>query len=60
MCNDTGRRTFDNSDYLTFDKFHYKNRTPFAMYYDFDCMIKNRKHNPIACGLYEKSDYPDI
>ena len=22
--------------------------------------MKNRKHNPFACGLYIKSDYPDI
>ena len=30
------------------------------MYYDFECIIKNRKHIPIACGIYIKSDYPDI
>ena len=30
------------------------------MYYDFNCIIKNKKHIPIACGLYIKSDYPDI
>ena len=30
------------------------------MYYDFECIIKNRKNIPIACGLYIKSDYPDI
>ena len=30
------------------------------MYYDFECIIKNRKHIPIACGLYIKSDHPDI
>ena len=30
------------------------------MYYDFECIIKNKKHIPIACGLYIKSDYPDI
>ena len=29
------------------------------MYYDFECIIKNKKHIPIACGLYIKSDYPD-
>ena len=51
MRNDTGRRTFHNNDYLMFDKFRYKNRIPFAMYYDFDCIIKNRKRNPIACAL---------
>ena len=44
ICNDTGRRTFHNNYYLTFDKFHYKNRIPSAMYYDFECIIKNRKH----------------
>ena len=59
MCNDTGRRTIHNNDYLKFDKFHYKNRVPFAMYYDFECII-NGKHLPNACGLYIKSDYPDI
>ena len=60
MCNDTGRRIFHNKDYLKFDKFHYKNRVPFAMYYDFECIIKDGKHLPIACGLNIKSDYPDI
>ena len=30
------------------------------MYYDFECMIKDGKHLPIACGLYIKSDYLDI
>ena len=30
------------------------------MYYDFECIIKNGKHLPIACGLYLRSDYPDI
>ena len=30
------------------------------MYYDFECIMKNKKHIPIACGLYIKSDYPDI
>ena len=53
-------RTFHKNAYLKFDKFHYKNRVPFAMYYDFECLIKNKKHIPIACGLYIKSDYPDI
>ena len=52
-----GRRTFHKDDYLVFDKFHYKNRVPFAMYYDFECMRKDGKHLPIACGLYIKSDY---
>ena len=55
-----GRRTFHKDDYLKFDKFHYKNRVPFAMYYDFECIIKDGKHIPIACGLYIKCDYPDI
>ena len=55
-----GRRTFHKDDYLKFDKFHYKNRVPFAMYYDFECIIKDGTHIPIACGLYIKSDYPDI
>ena len=22
------------------------------MYYDFECIIKNKKHIPIACGIY--------
>ena len=60
MCNNTGRRTFHKDEYLKFDKFHYKNRVPFAMYYDFECIIKYGKHLPIACGLYLRSDYPDI
>ena len=63
LCNTQkhiGRRTFHKDDYLKFDKFHYKNRVPFAMYYDFECIIKDGKHIPIACGLYIKSDYPDI
>ena len=54
MCNATGRRTFHNNDYLKFDKFHYKNRVPFAKYYDFECIIKDRKHLLIACALYIK------
>ena len=60
LCNNTGRRTFHINEYLKFDKFHYKNRVPFAMYYAFECIIKDGKHVPIACGLYIKSDYPDI
>ena len=35
LCNTqkhVGRRTFHHKDYLKFDKFHYKNRVPFAMY----------------------------
>ena len=59
MFNDTGRRTFHNNDYLKLDKFHYKNRVQFAMYYDFECII-NGKHLPNAFGLYIKSDYTDI
>ena len=51
VCNDTGRRTFNNNDYLSFDKFHYKNRAPIAMYYDFESIIKDGKHLPIACGF---------
>ena len=63
LCNTqkhVGRRTFHKDDYLKFEKFHYKNRVPFAMYYDFECIIKDGKHIPIACGLYIKKDYPDI
>ena len=30
------------------------------MYYDFECIKKDGKHIPIVCGLYIKSDYPDI
>ena len=46
-----GRRTFHKDEHLKFDRFHYKNRVPFAVYYDFECIIKNKKHIPIACGL---------
>ena len=63
LCNTqkhVGKRTFPNDEYLKFDKFHYKNRVLFAMYYDIECIIKNKKHIPIACDLYLKSDYPDI
>ena len=60
FCNKNERRTFHLDDYPKFNMFHYKNRVPFAMYYDFECLIKNRKHIPIACGLYIKSEYPNI
>ena len=30
------------------------------LYYDFERIIKDGKHLPIACGLYLKSDYLDI
>ena len=63
LCNTqkhVGRRTFHKYEYLKFDNFHYKNRVPFAMYYDFECIIRNKKHIPIACGLYIKSDNLDI
>ena len=30
------------------------------MEYDFEYIIKNKKHVPIACGLYIKSDYQVI
>ena len=49
-----GRRTFHKDEYLKFDKFHYKNRVSFAMYYDLESIIKNKKHIPIACGSYIK------
>ena len=47
MCNDIGRRIFHKDYYLKFDKFHYKNRVPFAMYYDLECIIKdsNKSNN---------------
>ena len=51
LCNTQkhiGRRTFHKDDYLKFDKVHYKNSVPFAIYYDFECMIKDGKHLPIA------------
>ena len=54
LCNTQkhiGRRTFHKDEYLKFDKFHSKDRVPFAMYYDFECIIKDGKHLPIACGL---------
>ena len=57
LCNTqkhVGRSTFHKDEYLKFDRFYYKNRVPFAMYYDFECKIKNKKHIPIACGLYKK------
>ena len=63
LCNtqkNVGRRTFHHKDFLKFDKFHYKNRVPFAMYYDFKCVIENRKHVNIASGLCIKTVYPDI
>ena len=67
LCNNTGRKTIRRDDYLRFDKFYYKNSVPFAMYCDFDCIIKdsntsnkNKKHLPIACCLYIKNDYPDV
>ena len=64
LCNTQkriGRRTFHKDDYIKFDKFHFINRVPFAIYYDFECIIKDKsKHLPTACGLYIKSDYPDI
>ena len=46
LCNaqkHVGRKTIHKYEYLKFDKFHYKNRVPFAMYYDFECIIKNKK-----------------
>ena len=58
--NHVGRRTFHKNEYIKFGKFHYKNRVPFAMYYDFECIIKIKKHIPNACGLYIKNDYPEI
>ena len=63
LCNTqnyVGRRTFHKDEYLKFDKFHNKNTVPFAMYYDFECIIKDGKHLPIACSLYIKKEYSDI
>ena len=71
MCfteNYTESRTFHNKDYLKIDKCHYNYRAPFAIHYDPECIIKDRKHGkawkkshiPIACGIYIKIDYPDI
>ena len=31
LCKNTGRRTFHRDDYRRFDKFHYRNRVPFAV-----------------------------
>ena len=55
MCNETGRRTFHNNDYLKLDKFRCKNRVPFAMYYDFKCK-KKRWETPTYClwVIYKK------
>ena len=50
LCNTqkhVGRRIFHKDEYLKFDKFHYKNRVLFAMYYDFECIIKDGKHVPL-------------
>ena len=71
LCNTqkySGRRTFHINDYLKFDEFHYNNRAAIDMYYDSECIIKDRKHCkawtmshiPIACGIHIKIDYPDI
>ena len=64
LCSDDGsligRRTYHNNRYLKFDKFHYENRVTFIMANDFECMMVKGKHIPTACGLYVKSDYPDI
>ena len=50
-----GRRTFHKDEYLKFDRFHYKNRVPFAMYYDFECIIKNKKkHSYCLWFIYKK------
>ena len=46
-----GRRKFHKDEYLKFDKFHYKDSVQFAMYYDFECIIKDGKHLPIAFGF---------
>ena len=43
LCNNTGRRISHRDGYLKFDKFHYKNRVPFAMFYNFECVIKDSK-----------------
>ena len=53
LCNTekhVGRRTFHKDDYLKFDKFHYENRVPFAMYYDFECIIKDGNRNTSYCN----------
>ena len=58
LCNTqkhVGRRTFHKDEYLKFDKFHYENRVPFAMYYYFECIIKNKKkHSYCLWFIYKK------
>ena len=61
MCNNTGRRTFHNNDYPKFDKFHYMNRVPFALYYDFECIIKTENTYPLLLVFILKvTMYPVI
>ena len=46
LCNTNdhiGMRTLHNDDYLKFNNFHHKNRVPFTITYDFECIIKNEK-----------------
>ena len=63
LCNTqkhVGRRTFHKDEYLKFDKFHYKNSVPFAMYYNFECIINNKNTLLLLKVYIKKSEYPDI
>ena len=55
-----GRRTVHKNGYIKIDRFHYKNRVPFNILYDFECRIKDGKHIPVACALFIKIDFTEI
>ena len=62
--------------YLKFKKFHHSEKAPFAIYADFECLIKNmdscdpdpnksytkkyQKHKPSGFSYYIKSSYESV
>ena len=70
VYNKPTRAVFPTEEYHTFDKWHYKNPVPFAIYADFEAYNKtvvdpthpNRmcEQLPFAYGMYIHSHYPNL
>jgi len=72
--NEVGGNTFPKNDYLTYNKFYYKNKVPFTIYCDLEAWnrpINNDNENeekttkifeqkPMCYGMYINSNYPEI
>lgn len=71
---DSSKVTFSKDEYLSFNKYHYKNKVPFTIYADFESwnkVLNNEVSNtstevkiyeqlPMCYGMYIHSNYPNL